>query len=285
MRRVKPAHLAGTWYESSAERLRDQTDALLAAAAPAVAPVRVAGITVPHAAYRYSGAVAATAYRLVQGGPYRRAVIVAPSHRTLLPGAAMLDVDAFSTPLGEVPVDTDALGLLGGHALVRRDPEPFAVEHSIEVQLPLLQRVLPAVAVVPLLLGGLDPDEVDEFGCLLECLAGPATLFIVSTDFAHYGAKFDYLPFAPCDAEAVRTGLRQLDMGAIDRVVAGDLAGFQRYVADTAITICGQIPMAVFLAWNGAQRRGTLLRYATSLDVTGDYQHSVSYAAIVFGTP
>jgi hypothetical protein len=284
MRRVKPAHLAGTWYEGRAERLRDQTDALLAAAAPAAAPVRVAGITVPHAAYQYSGAVAATAYRLVQDGPYRRAVIVAPSHRTLVRGAAVLDVDAFSTPLGEVPVDTDGLAVLGRHALVRRDPEPFAVEHSIEIQLPLLQRVLPAVAVVPVLLGALGANEVDEFGRLLESLAGPATLFIVSSDFTHYGARFDYLPFAPRDAETVRTGLRQLDLGAIDHIVAGDLAGFRRYVADTAITICGQIPIAAFLAWNGTQRRGTLLRYATSLDVTGDYQHSVSYAAIVFGT-
>ena len=80
----------------------------------------------------------------------------------------------------------------------------------------------------------------------------------------------------------MRNRLRDLDFGAIDPIVRGDASGFQRYLEQTGATICGRIPIAAFLTWVGSRYRGELLAYRTSLDVTGDYDHSVSYAAIAF---
>ena len=284
MTRVKQGHLAGTWYAGTAALLRRQVDELLAQAGEPWHGGPLAGIVVPHAGYQYSGATAARAYRSVAGGGYRRIVLLAPSHYLRYRGAAVLDVDAFLTPLGEVMVDRAALDTLAADPLVAADHRPFEQEHSLEIQLPLLQRVLPDTAVVPLLLSDLSVEEAQRFAGLLRRLAGPQSLFVVSSDFTHYGERFDYLPFPPTGPDSVRAHLRELDMGAIERVLAGDLLGFRRYVAETGATICGQMPIAAFLAWaaDGAALPGTLLGYTTSLDLTGDFEHSVSYAALAF---
>lgn len=287
MARIKQGHLAGTWYAGTAALLRRQVDELLGQAGEPWRGGPLAGIVVPHAGYQYSGATAALAFRSVAGGGYRRVVLLAPSHYLRYRGAAVLDVDAFLTPLGEVMVDRAALDAIAEDPLVCADHRPFEQEHSLEIQLPLLQRVLPETAVVPLLLSDLSVEEARRFAGLLRRLAGPRSLFVVSSDFTHYGERFDYLPFPPSGPDSVRAHLRQLDMGAIERVLAGDLLGFRHYVAETGATICGQMPIAAFLAWaaDGAVLPGTLLGYTTSLDLTGDFEHSVSYAALAFARP
>jgi hypothetical protein len=286
MERLEPCHLAGTWYAGTRATLERQTTELLAAAsltAPASGPVR--GIIVPHAGYQYSGATAAAAYRAVQHGPYRRVLILAPSHRVYYRGAAWLDADGMVTPLGTVPVDRAAVAAISDHPLLRGDASVFGTEHSLEIQLPLLQRVLPGLRVVPLLLGAFSDADLDSFGEVLDRVVDEETLIVVSSDFTHYGASFDYLPFAATGIESVRTQLRALDLGAIEHVLSGDLAGFSAYLAATGATICGATPIRAFLAWHRAASRGALLAYTTSLDLTGDYEHSVSYAAIAFARP
>lgn len=285
MKQVKQSHLAGNWYEGSASRLERQINALLEAAdqgGPRMREQPPVGVVVPHAGYVYSGATAAVAYSCLRAWPYRRAVILAPSHFVYLHGAATLAVDAFATPLGEVAVDRPAQDEICTHPLVQVDERAYRREHALEIQLPLLQRVLPQAAIVPLLLGTLAAADLEEFAGVLQRLAGPHTIFIVSSDFTHYGAQFDYLPFPANNAEQVRERLRALDLGAIEHVLAGDLAGFRQYVADTGITICGRVPISTFLAWHGRGPRGQLLAYTSSLELTGDFEHSVSYAALAF---
>ncbi len=280
---LKRSTLAGTWYPSDAETLGALVDRLLAEA-PEAAGEPLAGVIVPHAGYQYSGAVAAAAYRAARAQPWRRAVILAPSHRHAYAGIAVLDADAFETPLGRVAIDP-AWAAWPPHALVRRDPRPFRDEHALEIQLPFVQRALPGAAVVPLLVGDLEPGDAVRVAALLAALADDDTLFIVSSDFTHYGARFGYEPFPAVSAAAVRAALRALDFGAIEPIRRGDAAGFRRYVADTGATICGRAPIAAFLTWAGPLHPGRLLAYQTSLDVTGDYAHCVSYAAIAFGQP
>ena len=101
----------------------------------------------------------------------------------------------------------------------------------------------------------------------------------------HYGWRFVYLPFPAAGPAQVALALRTLDMGAIERVCAGDAAGFSEYIEDTGATICGRVPIAVFLTLHRQRSLGRLLSYYTSLDVTGDYEHSVSYASIAFPEP
>jgi MEMO1 family protein len=283
MARIKRStHLAGTWYAGDAARLGEQVDGLLAAQGQVTAPGALLGVVVPHAGYIYSGRAAAAGYRRVGAHAYQRVVILAPSHFAHFRGGALLDVDAFETPLGLVAVDRAGVEALAAQPLFRFDPAVYHEEHSLEIQLPLLQRVQPNAPVVPVLLGDLAADDYAVVAAALQDLMTPSTLVVVSSDFVHYGRRFAYLPFPAADPQSVRAGLRQLDMGAIDRVCAGDAVGFQRYVAETGATICGRVPIGAFLTMHARRTPGVLLAYYTSLDVTQDYEHCVSYASIAF---
>jgi MEMO1 family protein len=283
MRRVKHSQLAGTWYPSAGGELRQQVDDWLAAAqAEAGQGERWCAVVVPHAGYRYSGRAAAAAYAGLRNQAYSRVLLLAPSHTAAFRGVALLDVDAFSTPLGEVAVDCEAVRKLAGAPLCAVRPVVYEDEHSLEIQLPFLQRALPGVPVVPALLGSFDAADYAVAATALAAVMADDTLCVVSSDFVHYGWRFSYLPFPAAGPQAVAAALRVLDMGAIDRVCAGDAAAFLAYMEDTGATICGGTPIAVFLTLHHRRTRGRLLRYYTSLDVTGDYEHSVSYASIGF---
>ena len=193
-----------------------------------------------------------------------------------------MDVDGFETPLGVVAIDRDALSGLLGQPLFRADAAPYREEHSLEIQLPFLQRVLPHARVVPVLLGGLGDADYAVIAAALQALAVPGTVFVISSDFVHYGWRFDYVPFPATSADEVRAKLRALDMGAIECVCGGRAASFRRYVTETGATICGHTPIGVFLTLHACRSTGTLLTYYTSLDVTEDYEHCVSYASIAF---
>jgi AmmeMemoRadiSam system protein B len=276
--KVKRSTLAGTWYPARSQELAAQIDRWLGDADGGAARDLLA-LIVPHAGYAYSGAVAASGYRRLRARPLPRAVILAPSHRVAFRGIAVLEADAFETPLGLVPIDA-VRGIRS--KLLRPDPRPFEGEHSLEIQLPFLQRAVPGVTVTPLLFGDLRPEDSHEVGGLLDRLIDERTVFVVSSDFTHYGRSFGYLPFPPDDAESVRLGLRRLDMGAIAAVLRGDAAAFRRHIEETGDTICGRVPVAALIEWAGTRHPGELLEYRTSLDVTGDYRHAVSYAAIAF---
>ncbi|HVM96898.1 MAG TPA: AmmeMemoRadiSam system protein B [Candidatus Acidoferrales bacterium] len=281
MARWHDARLAGRWYSGSAAALRDEVRRGIAAAA-ATGGQRVDGIIVPHAGYMYSGAVAAHGYATLVGGDYRRVVILAPSHFSRFRGVAALRWDGFETPLGRVAIDGAAVEALLDEPLFSEDDGAFAEEHALEIQLPFLQLVLPEAMVVPLLLGEVDLGDSPAVVATLNQFRGSDTVFVVSSDFTHYGRRFGYMPFAANDPASVSAELRTLDFGAIDRVCAGDAEGFRRYVATTGATICGRTPIAVFLDLHKRRSLGRLLRYQTSLDVTGDFEHCVSYASIVF---
>jgi len=284
MARVKRSELAGTWYAADSSGLRQQLDRLfLAAGAAPSAPLF--GLIVPHAGYVYSGRAAAAGYGRLTAGEYRRIVILAPSHLAAYRGVALTEVDAFETPLGLVPVERQGVEQLLHHDLYRSNPQPFEGEHSLEIQLPFLQCVVPGIPVVPALVGDLDGSDLAEAATALRRLDDGTTLFVVSSDFIHYGWRFGYTPFPPDGAEAVRSGLRALDMGAIDRICSGQCSAFQRYITETGATICGRVPVALFLAMYGQRSPGELFTYYTSLDVTGDYEHCVSYASIGFPRP
>jgi MEMO1 family protein len=277
--KVKHSTLAGSWYPADPAELRQEIDQWLEEPLGTSGPAM--GVIVPHAGYQYSGAVAAAAYRKLRGSGCTRIVIMAPSHRVAFRGVVVLEAEAFSTPLGRVEVDAVVAQLADGR-LVRSDAHPFLDEHSLEIQLPFLQRVLPGVNVVPLLFGNMSGGDFGAFVSTLEGLADDRTAFAVSSDFTHYGWRFGYEPFPADGPDSVRTHLRELDMGAIRPVLDGDARAFTSYLDSTGATVCGRVPVTAFLTWAGPRHRGELVAYRTSLDVTGDYRHVVSYAAIAF---
>jgi AmmeMemoRadiSam system protein B len=244
----------------------------------------VFAIIVPHAAYTYSGPTAGRGFAHAGGAGRRRALVLAPSHFAAFRGAAVLALDGYRTPLGVVPIDAEGVETLARSPLVRPNPAVFMREHALEIQLPLLQVLAPGCALVPCLVGSLEPGDADALASVVRTFltASPETLVVVSSDFVHYGRRFDYLPFPATDAATVAAGIRRLDEGALAHVLAPDAAGFARYVAETGATICGRAPIEVLLRALPAGSRGEEVAYATSLDSSGDHTHTVSYAAVAF---
>jgi len=278
--RLRESALAGAWYPADPGELSDYVDGLLdaAKAEPVEEPIRA--LIAPHAGYVYSGATAAQAFSLVRGREYRRVMVLAPTHRGGFAGISVADVDAYETPLGRIPLDTEAIAGLRGSELVISDPDAHAREHAIEIELPLLQRALaPGWKLVPVLVGRLDSEDYEKAADLLRPLADDVTLVVVSSDFTHFGPRFGYMPFPP-DREAPEN-IRELDEGAIERILARDAQGLLAYQAKTGITICGYRPLALLLTMLPVDAQVERIAYATSGELTGDWMNSVSYAALV----
>lgn len=275
---VEPAGLAGSWYPADAGELRDSVAGFVGTAAP---DPGVTAAVVPHAGHRYSGRAAGAAYRRLAPARWARAVVVAPSHRRAFRGGAVHPASGFATPLGTVEADRETAGRLAACPGVALDPRPFRGEHAVEIQLPFLRVVAPGLPVVALLVGTTELAALVLVAAALREIDDGATLFLVSSDFTHYGAAFDYVPFPPDGAEPVRRRLAELDAGAIEAVCRGDADGFRDYVEATGATVCGWGPIEALLRARGEALAGELVSYYTSLDVTGDHEHSVSYASIV----
>src|SRR5271169_4634181 len=152
--RSRPAVVAGSFYPGLADNLSRTVSGLLASARSSERP-SLSGIIVPHAGYVYSGSVAARAFaRLpVVKNRFHRCVIVGPSHFVPFKGIAAPSYAAFATPLGEMPVDTDAVEALATAARVVIDGAPHERDHAIEVELPFLQVIIGSLSIVPLLFG------------------------------------------------------------------------------------------------------------------------------------
>lgn len=278
---VQPPNLSGRWYPSDRRELLAAVERHLGAERPL--DPDLSAILVPHAAYQYSARAAGAAYARVVRGRWRRVLVLAPSHYHSFSGSAVFPGSGFATPLGVMRVDRDAVRALERTAFCRATAAPYEREHSLEIQLPFLQVVDPEIELVPVLVGTADdPDVLAALGEALGEIDDGETLFVVSSDFTHYGAAFDYLPFPATSAEVVSRELRRLDFGAIHSVERGDATGFQDYVAESGITVCGRGPIAAFLFMGRGRITGEVVDYYTSLDVTGDHEQSVSYAAIIF---
>jgi AmmeMemoRadiSam system protein B len=259
MLEVRLPAVAGAFYPAQPDGLQAAVAKYLAATSPA-GPVPKA-LIVPHAAYIYSGAVAATAYgRLAaRGSAFRRVVLIGPAHRAPVRGLATSSAGTFATPLGAVPVDRAAVASILTLPQVKVDDAAHVPEHSLEVQLPFLQTVLADFRLVPLLAGDASPREVLE---VLEALWDrPETLVIVSTDLSHY-----------LDCEAAR----ELDL-ATSRAIEGlrpqDIRPHQA---------CGWKGLVALLEL--ARRHGlqpTTLELKNSGDTGGPRHRVVGYGAYV----
>ena len=182
---VRPPAVAGTFYPGSAVELQATVDGLLGVADAPAGPCPKA-LIVPHAGYVYSGPIAASAFARIApyGERIKRVVLLGPAHRVFVDGLASPGASKLATPLGELAVDEAALKSLN----VPANAAAHAREHSLEVELPFLQRVCPLASIVPLCGSRAAPEAV---GRLLESVwGGPETLIVISSDLSHY------LPYA-----------------------------------------------------------------------------------------
>lgn len=279
---VREAAKAGTWYPGSKGKLEAGIDGYLAQAEVPDLPGKVVGIVSPHAGYAYSGPAAAHGYKTLKPGDYDVVVVLAPSHYARFDGASILDVDHYSTPLGRIALDRKACDALvkGPHFSVVRSAH--SQEHSLELQLPFLQRRLGQFLLVPIVIGHLTPEQMRAVaGALKAQMSGRRVLYVASSDFTHYGRQFGYVPFAT----DVKNRLKKLDMGAVERIAAKDFDGFLDYRQRTGATICGWQPIGTLLAIAEENWEPKLLCYYTSGHLTGEWDSSVSYVSLVFTVP
>lgn len=187
MSAVRPAAVAGMFYPGDARALAAEVDDLLdGVEQPQPRLGYPKALVVPHAGYIYSGAVAARAYDELAAarGKVRRVVLLGPTHRVAVKGLAVPTASAFATPLGAVRIDAEALRAVRDLPQVVASDPAHALEHSLEVQLPFLQKMLGDFALAPFAVGMASVAEVAE---VIERLwGGPETLVVVSTDLSHY---------------------------------------------------------------------------------------------------
>lgn len=186
---VRPAAVAGMFYPADAVMLQRTVRELLAAAPPGDSEAKA--IITPHAGYPYSGPTAAHAYRLLEGRRQRirRVVLLGPAHRVYLQGMALPSVDAFATPLGDVPIDAQGVEQALAQPGTQVSDEAHAAEHSLEVQLPFLQTVLDDFQLVPIVVGACPAGDVET---VIDALwGGDETVIVVSSDLSHFHAWAD----------------------------------------------------------------------------------------------
>lgn len=270
---VRRAAVAGSWYPGSADALASEVDRHLEAASPGLPRGTIRGLVAPHAGLMYSGPVAAWAYRAVQDDPFEVAVLVGPSHRLGFEGVALYPRGAWDTPLGPAPIAEDAAAaiLAAGSPAVHASEAAHAREHSLEMQLPFLRRVLPATPIVPLLMGLQTPETIAALGSALAvALEGRRALLVASSDLSHY-----------MDSRAAA----RMDRQVLDLVAAFDDEGLVRLLRTRPDHACGGGPLESVMRAARAlgARAARVLRYGDSGDTSGDKSAVVGYMAAAFG--
>lgn len=184
MASIREAAVADLFYPANPAELNQQLDEFIDQAGGDREPALA--LVVPHAGYIYSGPIAASAYVHLQAlrGKIRRVVLLGPSHRVAFHGLATSSADFFATPLGNIPLDRPALDGLLELPQVRQFDQAHADEHSLEVQLPFLQKMLGNFALIPLVVGETEPAEVAEV--IDRLWSDEQTLVVISSDLSHY---------------------------------------------------------------------------------------------------
>ncbi|MBF0611265.1 MAG: AmmeMemoRadiSam system protein B [Magnetococcales bacterium] len=286
-KRVHQSELAGRWYPKEANEITAMIDRFFVVTGPSALPKEsapVRAILVPHAGYTFSGQTAAFAYKTLQGRTFKRVVVLGTAHRLSFGGLALTDVTHFATPLGEIPLDTAAIDQLSANTLANYIPRAFKGEHSVDVQLPLLQKSLSSPwSLVPVLVGQMDMEGFKKAADLIRPLLDHQTLLVISGDFIHYGPNYQFVPFPP-DAK-VAANIRQLDMESWERVQQRDLEGLITITEKKRLNSCAFGPLSTFIPLLPKDGRAILVRYDTSGALSGNYTNSVSYLASVFTSP
>lgn len=259
MSNVRPPAVAGMFYPAEPRQLAHEVQRLLAdARAPGLVPK---ALIVPHAGYMYSGAIAAAAYAAVRplAARIRRVVLLGPTHRVAVRGLALPDVDAFATPLGQITLDATAMRELARLPQVQVSDAAHAREHSLEVQLPFLQTVLPDFTLVPLAVGDAGEEEV---AAVLEAVwGGDETLIVISSDLSHY---------LPIEVS------RLVDRETTDEILC-------LHAVRSHQQACGATPINGLLRVARKYRLiPHLLDLRNSGDTAGQHDSVVGYAAIAF---
>jgi AmmeMemoRadiSam system protein B/AmmeMemoRadiSam system protein A len=269
--------LAGRWYPADANTLRKEVSQLFQNTEVKSANDIIA-LILPHAGYQYSGRTAAMGLASL-GRQYKRIIVIGPSHYT--PMEDILSVPretVYRTPLGDVTIDVEFINKLLAYPQFQTVSRANQLEHSTQIQVPLLQFTQKDFKLVPIVAGQCSMQTISKAASILNSLTDADTLVIASSDFVHYGPNYGYVPFK----ENVPQEIKNLDMGAYKYIEQLDNDGFVEYRNKTGATICGNVPIAILLSMLDKSSQAQLINYTTSGQLTGDFTNSVSYFAVSF---
>jgi len=265
---IRRSVIAGSWYPGSADELRRTIDGFLGKVPEGKVAGELIGLIAPHAGYIYSGQVAAYAYKQLEGMSFNKVVIISPVHQ-FSPGSYIVTTKRYyQTPLGLVEVDAQTVEAIGKEISLSRVDQD--TEHSLEIQLPFLQRVLGDFKLVPIMLGDQALSACQALSeALAKAIKGENALLVASTDLSHYH-NYD---------TAVR-----LDKVVLKHVEAFDPEGLARDLAAGRCEACGGGPVIATMLTAKAlgADKAEVLKYANSGDVTGDRWRVVGYMAGAF---
>ncbi|MDD2700674.1 MAG: AmmeMemoRadiSam system protein B [Sideroxydans sp.] len=259
MSNIRPPAVAGTFYSAEASILSKDIRSMLGRYAETSPPPKA--LIVPHAGYMYSGPIAARAYASLRpiATRIRRVILLGPTHRVAVRGLAMPEADAFATPLGSVPLDSQAMSAIAAMPQVSVNAAAHAFEHALEVQLPFLQMALHDFTLLPLAVGDASAEEVS--GVLQKLWGGEETLIVISSDLSHY---FPYEVARLVDHKTVQEILK------LRAAITHDEA-------------CGATPInGLLLSARAHHLTPHLLDLRNSGDTAGPRDGVVGYAAISF---
>jgi AmmeMemoRadiSam system protein B len=270
-KKIRESVIAGSWYPRNPSVLRQQINRFLQNVKVTPKEGKLVALIVPHAGYRYSGQVAAYSYKLLEYQRFDTVVIVAPSHRAVFNGVSVYDQGGYRTPLGIVPLDEELIGMIKKEApQIRYVPKAHQKEHSLEIQLPFLQVVLPDAKLVPLVMGDQRFVTCDILaGTLYRCIRnirGKSIVILASTDLSHYHSYEE---------------AKKLDAQVLNRVKKMNAKRLHSDLTQGIVEACGGGPMvatilaAKLLGANNSQ----ILSMANSGDLTGDRSRVVGYMA------
>ncbi|KAF2863328.1 UPF0103-domain-containing protein [Piedraia hortae CBS 480.64] len=318
----RPSH-AGSWYKSSKSQLNAELDEWLAAVDPPVVPcldhkqsenvtqLPVPGARViigPHAGYAYSGPAAAYAYKAWDVSKAKRVFLLGPSHHHYLRRAALTGCTHYSTPLGDLVIDretTDELQQSSKFETMSLSVDE--AEHSLEMHLPYIYKLFSQHVtfgndsskfplLVPIMVGNTSSSTEVELGKLLApYLSDPSTAFVVSSDFCHWGLRFDYTYYRPSSGKTqnltssshkpidppIHESIKAVDEECMEACESGKLSKWVDVLKDTGNTVCGRHPISVIMAAMETLQSGTFrfVRYERSSEVSSVRDSSVSYAS------
>lgn len=256
---VRECAVAGYFYTDDAEELQRSVDGYIAKAVAIGSRPKI--VVSPHAGHVYSGECAGYAYAQLKDQGFKRVLLVGPSHHVGFEGFAFTDADTWKSPLGEIPIDRTAIARFleerGGHSFVH--PEPHKLEHSLEVQLPFLQRALGEFTLIPIVYGQADYRELKR---IYDYFADEETIVVVSSDLSHF--------YTEAEANAIDShcniGVENLDPDELELCEACGKTGI----------------MAAIVYAKDHELRSRVLNYMTSAKHSGDYNRVVGYGSYIF---
>ncbi len=269
---IKEPNVAGGFYSDDPKELSDSIDSYEQSTGPVPADRKVEIAIAPHAGYPYSGPVAAYTFKAIARNHYKTVVVIGPSHYFPFEGISVWPKGGFKTPLGIVPIDEDfAQALLKENPKFQFLPQVFEREHSVEVELPFLQKTFEGVRIVPILMGDPDPQVCHDLAVALDKLIGKRddVLILISSDMSHY-YTYD-----------VANSMDALTLQAIKAI---DPKKFFEGNISRRMEMCGFVPVttALILARLRGIKHVEVLKHANSGDTSGDKSRVVGYSSVIF---